>query len=99
VFCKANVKEWAWIQEILSLYEKASRQKLNREKTSIIFSRNTKQETKDFILSVVGVPHSNNYEKYLGLPPVVGKSKVSNFSGIQGRVWECINGWIEKFLT
>ena len=93
------MEEWAWIQEILSLYEKASGQKLNREKTSIFFSRNTKQETKDFILSVAGVPHSTNYEKYLGLPPLVGRSKMSTFLGIQGRVWERINGWTEKFLT
>jgi hypothetical protein len=99
LFCKANVEEWALIQEILSLYEKASRQKLNREKTSLFFSRNTKQETKEFILSIVGVTSSNSYERYLGLPPLVGKSKVSTFSGIQGRIWKRINGWTEKCLT
>jgi hypothetical protein len=92
LFCKANVEEWARIQEILGLYEQASGQKLNREKTSIFFSRNTKQETKDFIISISGVSSSANYEKYLGLPPLVGRSKVSTFSGIQGRIWERING-------
>jgi hypothetical protein len=64
-----------------------------------LFSRNTKQETKDFIISISGVSSSANYEKYLGLPPLVGRSKVSTFSGIQGRIWERINGWTEKFLT
>jgi hypothetical protein len=99
LFCKANVEEWARIQEILGLYEQASGQKLNREKTFIFFSRNTKQETKDFIISISGVSSLANYEKYLGLPPLVGRSKVSTFSGIQGRIWERINGWTEKFLT
>jgi hypothetical protein len=99
LFCKVNVEEWASIQEILSLYEKALGQKLNRKKTSLFFSRNTKQETKEFILSIAGVTSSNSYERYLGVPPLVGKSKESTFSGIQGRVWERINGWTEKFLT
>lgn len=82
LFCKANVDEWARIQEILGLYEQASGQKLNRDKTSIFFSRNTKQETKDFILSIVGVSSSTSYEKYLGLPPLVGRSRVSTFTSI-----------------
>jgi hypothetical protein len=32
LFCKANAKEWEKIQALLELYEKASGQKLNREK-------------------------------------------------------------------
>lgn len=99
LFCKANVDEWTRIQEILGSYEKASGQKLNRDKTSIFFSQNTKQETKEFILSISGVSSSTSYEKYLGLPPLVGRSRVSTFTGIQGKIWERINGWTENFLT
>jgi hypothetical protein len=46
LFCKANIPEWLQVQDILAIYEQASRQKLNREKTSIFFSRNTKAATK-----------------------------------------------------
>jgi hypothetical protein len=99
LFCKANVEEWARIQEILGQYEHASGQKLNREKTSIFFSRNTKQETKDFIISISRVSSSASYEKYFGLPLLVGRSRVSTFTGIQGKIWERINGWTEIFLT
>ena len=38
-FCKAKVPEWLNIQDILSTYELASGQKLNREKTSIFFQQ------------------------------------------------------------
>jgi hypothetical protein len=41
LFCRANFIEWGNIMEILKLYEKASDQKLNADKTSIFFSRNT----------------------------------------------------------
>lgn len=73
LFCKASIPEWVKIQDILKVYENASGQKLNREKTSIFFSKNTKQATKAHILSVAGVSSTRQYETYLGLPGLVGK--------------------------
>jgi hypothetical protein len=99
LFCKANIPEWVQIQDILAIYEQASGQKLNREKTSIFFSRNTKVATKQHILSVAGVNSTSQFEKYLGLPALIGRSKVEAFSGLQGKIWGRINGWKEKFLS
>jgi hypothetical protein len=99
LFCRASIFEWIHIQESLEVYERASGQKLNREKTSIFFSRNTKAETKDHIKAVAGVGSINRYENYLGLPPLIGRSRVSSFNGIKGKIWERINGWKEKFLS
>jgi hypothetical protein len=39
----------------MEIYERASRQKLNKEKTSLFFSKNTPEETKASILELVGV--------------------------------------------
>jgi hypothetical protein len=44
LFCKANSVEWRRLTKILEKYEEASGQKLNRDKTSIFFSRNTSLE-------------------------------------------------------
>jgi hypothetical protein len=99
LFCKATIFEWVCVQEILQLYEEASGQKLNKEKTAIFFSRNTHADTKAHIASVVGVDPSQQYEKYLGLPALVGKSRVSTFTDIKGKIWDRINGWKEKFLS
>jgi hypothetical protein len=66
LFCKANFMEWGNIQEILDIYEKASGQKLNREKPSIFFSKNTKEEFKEYIASISGVSITTQFEKYLG---------------------------------
>jgi hypothetical protein len=99
LFCRATIFEWIHIQEVLEIYEMASRQKLNRDKTSIFFSKNTRSETKAHIKAVAGVGSTNRYEKYLGLPSLIGKSRLSSFNGIKSRIWECINGWKEKFLS
>jgi hypothetical protein len=53
----------------------ASGQKINREKTVIFFSRNTHHDAKEHILSVAGVSAIGSYERYLGLPALIGKSK------------------------
>jgi hypothetical protein len=99
LFCKANIFEWWHIQEVLRTYEAASGQKLNRDKTSLFFSRNTKQETRDHIVAVAGVNPTRRYEKYLGLPALIGRSRISAFTDIKGKIWERINGWQEKFLS
>lgn len=99
LFCRATIAEWTRIQGILASYEKASGQKLNREKTSIFFSRNTKEETKNFIMTVAGVNATNRYEKYLGLPNLIGRFRVSAFNGIKGKIWEKLQGWKENFLS
>ena len=72
LFCRANIKEWIKIQNLLTQYEAASSQKINREKTSIFFSKNTKAGTCDHLLAVSGVSASSCYEKYLGFPALVG---------------------------
>ena len=46
LFCRASLLDLQVIQNILSLYEKASGQKLNREKTTIFFSKAVSEDTK-----------------------------------------------------
>ncbi|XP_040994329.1 uncharacterized protein LOC121240869 [Juglans microcarpa x Juglans regia] len=82
IFCKANAIEWDRLFGLLRAYESASGQRLNLEKTSIIFSKNTARATQQFIMSIAGVKNGMSYEKYLGLPSVVGKNKAKTFKGI-----------------
>jgi hypothetical protein len=53
IFCRANFSEWNTVQSLLQVYEKASGQKLNVEKTSIFFSKNTRQHFRESIGSLV----------------------------------------------
>ena len=66
--------EWGNVQKTLDVYERESGQKLNREKTSIYFSKNTKVEFKEYIASIAGISITSNFERYLGLPTFIGQS-------------------------
>jgi hypothetical protein len=99
LFCKANVPEWIRMQQVLELYEKASGQKLNKEKTSLFFNRNTKAKTRRHISWVAAVNPTQRYEKYLGLPAMVGRSRIKPFEGVKGRILDKMYGWKEKFLS
>ncbi|KAF5465338.1 hypothetical protein F2P56_015356 [Juglans regia] len=99
LFCKANAMEWGKLHNILKIYEDASGQRLNLEKTSIQFSRNTAKATQDFILSIAGVRSSMAYEKYLGLPTIVGKAREKSFRDILDRVRMRVSNQRVKFLS
>jgi hypothetical protein len=86
LFCRASLDEWVRIKSILEIYEKAFGQKINREKTSIFFSKYMKTAIRDQILSIVGVNSTQSYEKYIGIPTIIDRSKTCSFKSIQGRI-------------
>ena len=99
LFCRASLSDLQVIQNILSLYEKASGQKLNREKTTIFFNKAVKEDTKTQISNYLEVPEVKEYEKYLGLPAVVGRKKKESLNYLKERVWSKLQGWKEKLLS
>jgi hypothetical protein len=99
LFCKATLSDWQWMAFILEGYENASGQRLNRDKTVVFFSRNTCVEARALILDMTGVPSSQMYDNYLGLPALVGKSGLKEFQYIIDRVRKRISDWKVKFLS
>lgn len=99
LFCRARMEELQAIQHILSLYEGTSGQQINREKTTLFFSKAMPEEMKRDIISFLGVPEIKKYEKYLGLPAVVGRNKRASLTYIKERVWTKLQGWKEKLLS
>ena len=71
------------LQDILDLYEKASGQQINRGKMTIFYSRVVSVERKVEISNFLGVPEVKEYEKYLGLPAVVGRNKRASLNYIK----------------
>ena len=69
------MEECANVLEILKEYEEALGKKINRSKTSLFFSKSTSEELKHGIKAALGVLEILHYEKYLGLPSLVGKEK------------------------
>ena len=61
--------------KILAEYEAVLGQKINREKTSLFFSKSTEDDTRQKIKRVLGVQEIKFYEKYLGLSSLIGRGK------------------------
>ncbi|KAL8101311.1 hypothetical protein AgCh_033262 [Apium graveolens] len=75
LFCKANSTEAQRILEILELYEKASGQQVNRNKSSIFYNSNVLQYNKDSIAQWLQMAEANDHSTYLGLPNIIGRNK------------------------
>ena len=99
LFCKANGAECNKLMEILRIYESASGQKINTEKSSIFFSPNTSQERKDEIFSILGPMNDSQHTKYLGLPSIIGRSKKQIFAKIREKVGKNLAGSKGKLLS
>ncbi len=85
--------------DILHIYEQCSGQKINREKTTIFFSSNTDPSTWQDIQDFWGFQGTNNFDKYLGLLALIGRSKRAIFNSLKERIVQRLKGWKENFLS
>ena len=99
LFSRATPQDVEKIHDILAVYERASGQQVNRDKTTIFFSKDTPLGRQTTIQHSLGVPIIKQYEKYLGLPSLMGKNRSTSFSQIKERVWSKLKGWKEKLLS
>lgn len=82
IFCQATMEECHRLLAILEQYEAASGKAINRQKTSLFFSRNTRTDVKHNIKNFMGARIVEDCEKYLVLPMASGKSKVNTFKDL-----------------
>ena len=99
LFYKANVQECNELMSILGVYESASSQKINPDKSSVFFSPNTPSATRDEILNSLGPMQDSQHKKYLGLPSLIGKLKTQVFVEIKEIVGKKLAGWKGKLLS
>lgn len=98
LFCKSKLTEWLAIQSVLNIYETTPGQCLNRHKSSIFFSVNTKSNIKIQLTNLSNIQSCNNQDKYLDLPIYVGKAKYKNFKLIKDRVWARLDNWKDNHI-
>ena len=73
IFCQATPEQCSHLEHLLTIYEQASGQQLNKEKTALFFSRNTPRDTQEEIKRCFGAEVIRQHETYLGLPSLVGR--------------------------
>ena len=99
IFREASVREGNRVLKVLDDYERESGQKLNREKTLLFSSKNTRREIQEEIKNSFGAQIIHKHERYLGLPTLVGRGKRKAFNGIKDQVGTKIAGWKGKLLS
>ena len=65
LFCWSTLEECEKIQQILAYYEEASGLVINRDKTTLLFSKNTSEQSQEVIKNSLNMPAIQHYEKYL----------------------------------
>ena len=67
------------VRDMLQIYKRASRRKVNFDKSSITFSPNVPGDLRVVMCSILGIQILQREDKYLGLPVIVGRNKSSVF--------------------
>ena len=80
IFYRAKEEECQTLLEVLAKYERASGQQINKAKTTLFFSKSTSEEVQGVIKDMLGVNIVRQYEKYLGLPSLMGRRKKESFT-------------------
>lgn len=87
------------IQSILNKYSLASGQRINLNKSMIMFGEGVDDRTKRGICSALNMQQGSRRVKYLGLPGEWQRSKSQALSWLKDKIWQKLQGWKEKFLS
>ena len=99
ILFRANGSDAQHVQGILDLYEECSGQMINKEKSAIMFSPNTRSDVREAVMRELSIRKETMNERYLDLPVFVGSNKSKVFAYMKERIWSRIQGWKEKILS
>ena len=99
IFCKANVESAENIIHLLQIFERASGQQINVDKSSVFFSKNTPSRLKNDLCHRLRFKEANDGSLYLGLPNIIGRNKSAIFGYLKEKLQDRTQGWDKKTLS
>ncbi|XP_073362809.1 uncharacterized protein [Aegilops tauschii subsp. strangulata] len=99
LFFRARVDGAEAVSNLLDTYCLASGQRINKDKSSIFFSKGCPEIVRDAVKGHLQVPNESLSDRYLGMPTDVGHSKKGTFKYLSDRVWDKVKGWMSKCLS
>jgi hypothetical protein len=88
LYTRANNHEATKILSILQVYQQASDQVVNLDKSEASFSRNVQIDDKNIICNIMGAKTVEAQSRYIGFPIPFGRSKKIVFPFVIDRVWK-----------
>ena len=98
-FCKANKRNAETLKALLTAYEAVSSQLINKQKSSIFFSKRAKPEVRTLMKSILEIEKEGGVGKYMGLPEHFGRKKKDLFASVVDRIHQRAVSWSKKFLS
>ena len=99
IFINANGASATRLNEILQIYDEATGQRVNKEKSAIFFSPCTSEDHRNAVKASLNIQVEAFSEKYLGLPTAVGRITNEAFEYITDSARSSVNGYAEKNLA
>ena len=99
-FCNSTPDCCNNLVKILSEYERASGQKINRDKSAITFSsKNVRRNEKKTAKSILNIRKERGLGKYLSLHEHFGRRKKDIFTSVVDRIGQRAASWTTRFLS
>ena len=99
IFLNAQTQSADRLNDILQIYADCSGQAVNREKSSIYFSANTHQPTRQALKQSLDIHVEAFSERCLGLPTAIGKITSGTFDHIVDRCRSKLHGYSERNMA
>lgn len=99
LYCRAKSLECKILREIITEFANASRQVINQNKSSVIFSRNVSDISREVAEEILEVKAGDLRGNYLGLPSLTGRKKREILGFIKNKFIGRIKSWNGKFLS
>ncbi|WOG96664.1 hypothetical protein DCAR_0416000 [Daucus carota subsp. sativus] len=87
------------VLQILKIFEAASGQQINVDKSSVFFSKNTSSLLKTELCQRLNFHEANDHSLYLGLPNIIGRNKSSIFGYLKEKLQNRLQDWGNKILS
>uniref|UniRef100_A0A803PQY7 Reverse transcriptase domain-containing protein n=1 Tax=Cannabis sativa TaxID=3483 RepID=A0A803PQY7_CANSA len=97
-FCKANGSNANALLQCISQYEDWSGQRVNKQKSGVVFSPNTSQRCKDELKNKIGMNCLRRDEKYLGNPFFFSANKRKDFNFLKEKIMSRLEALVPKAL-
>lgn len=85
-FCQADTNKASKVLEVLTTYEQASGQQLNKSKSSVFFSTNVIQYNRQSVCQVLQMAEADGHSTYLDLPNILGRNKSAVLGFLKDKV-------------
>ncbi|KAL6216407.1 hypothetical protein ACLB2K_009630 [Fragaria x ananassa] len=99
IFARASPKAAGYVNKVLSKFAAASGQKINLDKSSLYFSKNTSTATRTNLFNILGIKHKSTIGKYLEINNIVFWNDPSNTKDLLLKISNRLGGWKKATLS